>query len=168
MECGRPGFDPWVGKIPWRKERLPTPVFWSGEFHGLYSSRGCKESDTTERLSFHSFCCLVPFCPTACGPGPSLGPQLPLRDAAGPPRRTLGGTIACSPSGTFPLLAVPGRPWLPAATTLCPKPGSAGTQRLPLSPAQALRRWPKKNPDTRGASRTQPYFLTLLSRLKAA
>ena len=29
--CGRPGFDPWVGKIPWRRERLPTPVFWPGE-----------------------------------------------------------------------------------------------------------------------------------------
>ena len=24
-------------KIPWRRERLPTPVFWPGEFHGLYS-----------------------------------------------------------------------------------------------------------------------------------
>ena len=23
--------------IPWRRERLPTPVFWPGEFHGLYS-----------------------------------------------------------------------------------------------------------------------------------
>ena len=23
------------GKIPWRRERLPTPVFWPGEFHGL-------------------------------------------------------------------------------------------------------------------------------------
>ena len=31
------GFDPCVGKIPWRRERLPTPVFWPGEFHGLYS-----------------------------------------------------------------------------------------------------------------------------------
>ena len=29
------GFDPWVGKIPWRRERLPTPVFWPGEFHGF-------------------------------------------------------------------------------------------------------------------------------------
>ena len=29
------GFDPWVGKIPWRREQLPTPVFWPGEFHGL-------------------------------------------------------------------------------------------------------------------------------------
>ena len=26
LDCGRPGFDPWVGKIPWRRERLPTPV----------------------------------------------------------------------------------------------------------------------------------------------
>ena len=30
---------------PWRRERLPTPVFWPGEFQ-----RGHKESDTTERL----------------------------------------------------------------------------------------------------------------------
>ena len=40
-----------VGKIPWRKERLPTPVFRPGEFHGQYSSWGHKELDTTERLS---------------------------------------------------------------------------------------------------------------------
>ena len=37
-----------VGKIPWRRERLPTPVFWPREFHGLYSPWGYKESDTTE------------------------------------------------------------------------------------------------------------------------
>ena len=48
---GRPGFDPWVGKIPLRRGQLPTPVFWPGEFHGLYSPWGRKESDTTERLS---------------------------------------------------------------------------------------------------------------------
>ena len=42
-----PGFDPWVGKIPWRRERLPTSVFWPGEFHGLYSLWGRKESDAT-------------------------------------------------------------------------------------------------------------------------
>jgi len=47
----KPGFDPWVGKIHWRRERLPTPVFWPGEFHGLYRPWGHKESDTTERLS---------------------------------------------------------------------------------------------------------------------
>ena len=45
LQCDRPRFDPSVGKIPWRREQLPTPVFWPGEFHGLY---GCKESDMTE------------------------------------------------------------------------------------------------------------------------
>jgi len=45
-----PGF----GKIPWRSERLPNPVFWPGEFHGLYSPWGPKELDTTEQLSLDS------------------------------------------------------------------------------------------------------------------
>ena len=34
LQSGRPGFNPWVGKIPWKRERLPTPVFWPGQFHG--------------------------------------------------------------------------------------------------------------------------------------
>ena len=42
LQCGRPGFDPWVGKIPWRRERLPTPVFRPGEKPMDYT-----ESDTT-------------------------------------------------------------------------------------------------------------------------
>ena len=40
--CRRLGFDPWVGKIPWRRERLPTPVLWPGEFYGLYHPWGCR------------------------------------------------------------------------------------------------------------------------------
>ena len=28
--------ETWIGKIPQRTERLPTPVFWPGEFHGLH------------------------------------------------------------------------------------------------------------------------------------
>ena len=56
LQWGRPGFDPQVGKIHWRRERLPTPVFWPGEFHGqrslaVYSPWGRKASDTTEQLS---------------------------------------------------------------------------------------------------------------------
>ena len=88
------GFDPWVGKIPLRRDRLPTPVFLGfpcglagkestcnvgdlgsipglGRFPGegkgyplqysglenamdyIYSPWGCKELDTTERLSLH-------------------------------------------------------------------------------------------------------------------
>ena len=49
----RQGFDPWVGKIPWRRAWQPTPIFLPGESHGQrslggYSPWGCTESDTTE------------------------------------------------------------------------------------------------------------------------
>ena len=49
----RQGFDPWVGKIPWRRAWQPTPVFLPGESHGQrslvgYSPQGRKESDMTE------------------------------------------------------------------------------------------------------------------------
>ena len=44
--------ETWVRSLgwedPWRRERLPTPVFWPGEFHGLYSPRGSEELDMTE------------------------------------------------------------------------------------------------------------------------
>ena len=53
-----PGFDPWVGKIPWKRAWQPIPVFLPGESHGQRSLVGCspwghKESDTTEWLSTH-------------------------------------------------------------------------------------------------------------------
>ena len=48
------------GFISWRREWLPTPVFLSGDFHGQrrmagHSPWGHKESDTTERLSLHTW-----------------------------------------------------------------------------------------------------------------
>ena len=51
--CQRRGFDPWVGKIPWRRAWQPTPVFLPGKSHGQrslasYSSCGHKESEATE------------------------------------------------------------------------------------------------------------------------
>ena len=46
----------WIPGYPWRRERLPTPVFWHGESHGLYSPWGYKESDTTESLSLRRMC----------------------------------------------------------------------------------------------------------------
>ena len=50
------GFHPWVGNIPWRREQLPTLVFWPKEFHGLYGARrGHRELDMTERLSLFTF-----------------------------------------------------------------------------------------------------------------
>jgi len=35
------GFNPWLEKIPWRREWLPTPVFLPGEFRGQRSLVGC-------------------------------------------------------------------------------------------------------------------------------
>ena len=49
----RRGFDPWAGKIPWRRKWQPTPIFLPGKFHrqrslASYSPWGCKESNMTE------------------------------------------------------------------------------------------------------------------------
>ena len=57
LQSRRPGFDPWIGKILWRREWLSTSVFLPGESHGQrslvgYSPRGRKESDTAERLTY--------------------------------------------------------------------------------------------------------------------
>ena len=55
LQCRRPGFDPWVRKIRWRRAWQPTPVFLPGESHGQRSLEsyicGVAELDTTERLS---------------------------------------------------------------------------------------------------------------------
>ena len=47
-------FDPWVGKIPWRRKSQPAPVFFPGKFQRSlvgYSPWGHKELDTTEWLN---------------------------------------------------------------------------------------------------------------------
>ena len=49
--CGRHRFDPWVGKIPWRRKWQPTSEFLPEKSHGQrslvsYSPCGCKESNT--------------------------------------------------------------------------------------------------------------------------
>ena len=52
-------WETWVQSLgwedPWRRERLPTPVFWPREFHRPYGPWGHKESDTTEQLSLLGF-----------------------------------------------------------------------------------------------------------------
>ena len=62
--------ETWVWKI-WRRERLPTPVFWPREFHGLYSPWGHKELDTTEQISLH----FVPAAAAASVVSDSVRPQ---------------------------------------------------------------------------------------------
>ena len=62
LQYGRPGFDSWVGKIPWRRKWLATSIFLPSEFlHGQgslvgYSSWGCKESDMTGQLTHTHIC----------------------------------------------------------------------------------------------------------------
>ena len=83
LQCGRPGFDPWVGKIPWRRKWQPTPVFLPGKSHGQrslvgYCPWGRKESDTTERLHFNKWqkCNHSPFWVTLGSPSVSPAPIL--------------------------------------------------------------------------------------------
>ena len=84
--CRRREFDPWVGKFPWRRTWLPTPVFLPRASHGQRSLAGCspqgrREPDATEHtagtllkrlplkkivsstkaLSNHSICITLPF-----------------------------------------------------------------------------------------------------------
>ena len=51
--AGDLGSIPGLGRSPWRRERQPIPIFWPGEFHGLYSPWGCKQLDTTQLLSLY-------------------------------------------------------------------------------------------------------------------
>ena len=49
-------FDPWIGKIPWRKKWQPSPVFLPGEPHGhrslaSYSLWSQRELDMPEQLT---------------------------------------------------------------------------------------------------------------------
>ena len=61
--CRRQGFDPWVGKIPWRRKWHPTPVFLPGKSRGQrslvgfspWSHRG--EHDLATKQNVCSCCC---------------------------------------------------------------------------------------------------------------
>ena len=62
LQCRRPTFNPWVGKNPWKREWLLTPIFLLREFYGQrslagYSPRDCKESNTTKCQTN-----ILPFC----------------------------------------------------------------------------------------------------------
>jgi len=56
LQCKRPGFDPWIGKTPWRREWQTTPMLLPGEFQGqkslvCYSPWAHKELGGIERLT---------------------------------------------------------------------------------------------------------------------
>ena len=76
MQCGRPGLDPWVGKTPWRRERLPTPVFWPRELDSIV--HGVPKSGT--QLSDFNFHFLMTASQKEISPGISLeGMRLKLK-----------------------------------------------------------------------------------------
>ena len=57
LQCRRPGLDPWVEKIHFRRKWQPTPGLLPGKFYGQRILVGCspsdhKESHTTEQLHF--------------------------------------------------------------------------------------------------------------------
>ena len=57
LQCRTPGFNPWVGKIPWRRAWQLTPEFLPGESPWTrslvgYSPWGCKELGTAEQKYF--------------------------------------------------------------------------------------------------------------------
>ena len=58
LQWGRPTFNPWVGKIPWRRACQASPVFLPGQACGQrslegYSLWGCKESERANTFTFH-------------------------------------------------------------------------------------------------------------------
>ena len=83
----RRGFDPWVGKIAWRRKWQPTPVFLPGKSHGQrilegYSPWGCKELGMTQHTHTH-FIKLISSvqslsCVWLCDPTDCSTPGLPI------------------------------------------------------------------------------------------
>ena len=76
LQWGTPGFNPWVRKIPWRREWQPTPVFLPGKSHGQRSLVGYspwvhKESDMTEQLTLWLLTCSQGGTCRGLAPGPS-------------------------------------------------------------------------------------------------
>ena len=66
-QCRRPCFDPWVRKIPWRREWLPTPVFLPRKSHGQRSlgsytpwDRRVRQDWVTNTLLFCVHCKMHP------------------------------------------------------------------------------------------------------------
>ena len=82
---GDQGLISGFGRSPVKRNSLPTPIFWPGEFHGQrslagYSPWGCKESDTAEQLSLsHHFQLRLGLEPMGLGLEHSQNPVFQLR-----------------------------------------------------------------------------------------
>ena len=113
----RPGFVPWVEKIPWRREWQPTPVLLPGKSHGWrslvgYSPWGCKELDSGRGEGLSCPACLVvtlsPEVISRCSePGeasvryaPGSPPKFSPESSYGHPRERHHFSWPCGSAGT--------------------------------------------------------------------
>ena len=51
LQCGRPRFNPWVGKISWKRKWQPTPIFFPRKSHGWRNLVGY--SPWCHRVGYH-------------------------------------------------------------------------------------------------------------------
>ena len=110
MEEIKPRFDPWVGKIPWKRKWQSTPVFLTGESHEQkslvgYSSWGCKELELLTRTCTHTHTHTHGLnCSAACGIflDQGLNPCLLYQQADSLPLRNQGSPRLSSLTKYFP------------------------------------------------------------------
>ena len=91
LQCGRPGFNPRVGKILWRRKWQPTPVLLPGKCHGRrslvgYSAWDGKELDTTEQCPFSDLATSPEWSQNSLGLDPSINIFSVPSDCNGQPR----------------------------------------------------------------------------------
>ena len=120
----RPGFDPWVGKIPWKRVWQPTAVFLPGEFQGQrslagYDPWGHKELDTTNTFTIdvHVRLFAIPW---------TVAPQAPMSMEFS--RQEYWNPLPCPPPGNLPEPGI--EPTSPAlqVDSLRPRCGLKGVQ----------------------------------------
>ena len=61
LQCRRPRFNPWVGRIPWRRKWQPTLVFLPGESHGQRSLEATVHRVAKSRTRLSDFTSLCKF-----------------------------------------------------------------------------------------------------------
>ena len=77
LQCKKPGFEPWVGKIPWRKVWQLTPVFLPGEFHRQRSLVHWVAKSQTRLKQLSNHACTKPAYTASQTICPSKGFHLP-------------------------------------------------------------------------------------------
>ena len=152
--------QPLGGKIPWGRKWQPTPVLLPGKCHGQRSlvgcsPRGCKDLDTTERLSVHNVHRAAALTGKFSHPETHMG-----RSRGWPPRASAGGCTCAQPGLSWlrghnqepclqkprpPLSGPPPGPGALFRTLLPPSPAPQGTHPLCAAWTQPRMRTPRQH-----------------------